>query len=123
MAGPPDRANRFQQVELAAPDGVHLLHIPASMVAKDDTLTVDIANVHPEPMTMVFNPNEGIQLLVSESSFEANLVRSLLIILCELAFLSALAVTLGSLFSLPVAALTAVYCVLLMNIGGYLRSR
>ena len=122
LAGAPERPNRFQHPELAAPTGVHTLQFPASLVATDGTLTVDIANVNPEPVTMVFAPVDGVQLLAYESSFAANFSRCLLIMLGALAFLSALAVTLGSWFSLPVAALTTAYAVLFMNIGSYLQT-
>ena len=122
LAGAPERPDRFQRPELAAPTGVHTLQIPASLVATDGTLTVDIANVNPEQATLVFAPADGIQLLVYDSSFAANFFRCLLVLLGELAFLGALAVTLGSLFSLPVAALTTAYAVMLMNIGSYLQT-
>jgi len=122
LAGAPERPDRFQRPEMAAPAGVHTLQIPASMVATDGTLTVDIANVNPEQLTMVFAPADGVQLLVYDSSFAANFSRSLLVMLGELAFLGALAVTMGSLFSLPVAALTTAYAVMLMNIGSYLQT-
>ena len=122
MAGPSDRPDRFQQAALAAPNGLQTLHIPTSMVGTDGTLTVDVANVNQTPVTMVFAPADGIQLLVYESSFEANFTRCLLVLLGQLTILGALAVTMSSLFSLPVAALTAAYAVLLMNIGGYLQT-
>ena len=122
MAGAPERPDRLQLAELAAPNGLQTLHIPTAMVATDDTLTVDVANVNQVPVTMVFAPADGIQLLVYESSFEANFVRCLLVLLGQLTFLGALAVTMSSLFSLPVAALTAAYSVMLMNIGSYLQT-
>ena len=122
LAGAPTRPDRFHRPELAAPNGVHTFQIPAALVATDSTVTVDIANVNPEPLAMVFAPADGVQLLVYESSFLANFSRCLLVLLGELAFLGALAVTMGSLFSLPVAALTTAYAVILMNIGSYLQT-
>ncbi|MCG3150626.1 MAG: hypothetical protein PCFJNLEI_04114 [Verrucomicrobiae bacterium] len=122
IAGSPDRADRFEKPEYAAPGGVHTVRIPPAMVDTNETLTVDVANVHPMPLTMVFAPDDGVQLLVQETSFEMNLVRCLLLELVKLAFLGALAVTIGSVFSLPVAAVTAGYALLLMNIGGYLQT-
>ena len=53
---------------------------------------------------------------------ESELRRMLLVLLGQLTFLGALAVTMSSLFSLPVAALTAAYSVMLMNIGSYLQT-
>ncbi|MEI6082965.1 MAG: ABC transporter permease subunit [Verrucomicrobiota bacterium] len=122
VAGAPDRPDRFQKPELTAPAGVHLVRIPPAMLESNGMLTVDIANIHPVPVTMIFAPDDGVQVLVQETSFEMNLVRCLLVALCQLAFLGALAVTIGSVFSLPVAAVTAAYAVMLMNIGGYLQT-
>lgn len=121
VAGAPERPDRFQRPELSAPNGVHQVAIPAGMIA-DGRLTVDIANVNLVPVTMVFAPEDGVVLLVQETSFEMNLVRCLLVELGRLAFFGALAVTIGSVFSLPVAAVTAAYAVMLMNIGGYLQT-
>ena len=122
MAGAPERPDRLQRAELSAPNGWHTLQIPVSMVATDGTLTVDIATVNPTPVTMVFAPADGIQLLAYEGGFAGNFCRCLLVLLGQLAFLGALAVTLGCVFSLPVAALVAAYSVMLMNIGGYLQT-
>jgi ABC-type transport system involved in multi-copper enzyme maturation permease subunit len=122
VVGNPDRPDRFRKPEFAAPGGAHTVKIPPGMVEADGTLIVDVANVHPLPITMVFSPQDGVQLLAQETSFEANLIRTLLLELVKLAFLGALAVTIGSVFSLPVGAVTAGYALLLMNIGGYLQT-
>jgi len=122
IAGSTERPDRFQKAELTAPGGVHTVRIPLTMLEPNGTLTVDIANVHPMPVTMIFAPDDGVQVLVEETSFEMNLCRCLFIALCQLAFLGALAVTIGTAFSLPVAAVTAGYAVMLMNIGGYLQT-
>ena len=122
MVGAPDRPDRFQKAERSAPDGVHTLQVPASMVDKDGVLTVDYANVNPIPITVAFSPDTGLELLEMEGGFGANYVRALLVAFFQLAFLGAIAVTAGSLFSLPVAALTSGYVVLLIHIGPYLQT-
>lgn len=122
VAGAPERTDRWQRQELAAPGGVHTLHIPPALVEKDGRVVIMVANINLSPVTMVFAPQDGVELLVYADSFAANLARCLLVMLCELALFGALAVTLGCLFSLPVAALGALYAVLLMNIGNYLKT-
>ena len=122
VAGAPDRPDRMQREEFTAPGGVHSVAIPRALLAADRTLTVDIANIDPRPVTMVFTPGEGVELLAYEGTFAGNLARALLVTLCQLGFLAALGVTLGSLFSLPVAALAAGYVVLLTNLGPYLKT-
>jgi hypothetical protein len=122
VAGAVERPDRYQKPELSAPNGLHSVTIPAAMIAADGTLAVEIANVHPVPVAMIFAPADGVQLLVPTGGFAMNLVRCLLVKLLELAFLGALAVTIGCCFSFPVAAVTAAYAVMLMNIGNYLQT-
>jgi hypothetical protein len=121
VAGAVDRADRWYRQEYTAPGGLHSVAIPSAMVAADGTLTLEIANINPLPLTMVFDPNGGLELLIYEGGFAGNFIRALAVVWCGLGFLAALGVTLGSLFSLPVAALGAGYGVLLTNIGSYLQ--
>jgi hypothetical protein len=71
-------------------------------------------------VSMIFDAGEGLVLLVPQGSFIANYVRALLIVLGQLAFLSALGVTAGCLFSLPVAAFVSLFLLVLMHMGSYI---
>jgi hypothetical protein len=61
-----------------------------------------------ETSTVVLDPEQNIELLVREGSFEMNLVRSLLILLGQLALVAALGLAAGTVFSFPVATFVAV---------------
>ena len=62
------------------------------------------------------------ELLVPYGGFEMNLLRSLLVILCRLAFLAALGLTFGCLLSTPVAVFAAFFVLILMASAGYIES-
>jgi len=122
VAGAPARADRWQQQQFSAPGGVHTLAIPPALVGADRTLTVDIGNIHPVPLTMVFDPRDGLAVLSYAGTFAGNFARTLAVVWCGLGVFAAVAVTMGSLFSLPVAALVAGEVVLLAHIGASLRT-
>lgn len=100
------------------PDAVHNISLPASAFASR-TVAVGFENLDPYGLTVVFDPDGGMELLLYGGGFEANLVRALLAAFLRLAFLSALGLTAGALFSLPVASFAAIVMVLLFQLGGY----
>ncbi len=91
--------------------------VPADLVDANGYLLVEFTNTSPSPVTVIFEPDRGLHLLVYESSFEMNLVRCLLTLLTQLAFLSAVGITAGAFFSFPVAALASLYVVMLLHAG------
>ena len=50
------------------------------------------------------------------------MARALIILLCYLAFLAAIGLTAGSLFSLPVASFASFSAMVLLALGGYIRT-
>ena len=86
-------------------DGVHHFVVDGAAVpAAGGPVTLKFTNAGREQSTTVlFDPYRGVEMLIRESSFEWNLVRAAIVIFCHLAFLSALGLTAGALFSLPVA--------------------
>lgn len=95
------------------------LKVPADCVGKDGTLTVQLQNINPyanpewfenpEPM---FNntleiTRDGVKCLFVVGSFEGNLLRLYVLMLCKLLFLGAVAVLMASQFSFPVATLAS----------------
>ena len=95
------------------PCGKHTFVIPGRFVPQSGTVYLTFQNAYVVSNatdfttdTVIFHPDEGVQLLVPHISFENNLVRAGLILLARLALLSAIAVTLSALFSSPVAVLT-----------------
>ncbi len=120
-AGPPNDPRRFRESVRVAPLAWHSIAIPPEWVAADSTLTVEFANVHERPLMVLFDPDNDLRLMVYEGGFLANLMRAGLSLLFHLAFLSAIGITAGTFFSIPVAALTSFYLLLLLNAGRFVR--
>ena len=96
--------------------------LPASTVQDDGTLHLSFKHSSNTPMTVLFSPNRGINLLSYDGPFSSNLVRALLTMLFQLGFLTALGVTTGSLFSLPVAVFATLSCMVLLTSAPYMES-
>jgi hypothetical protein len=91
----------------------HIVRVAADVVAPDGTLKVTFLNRNPfadEPdfrNVIDFKPSEPVEVLFIVGSFEGNLVRLLILMMCKLMFLAALAILAASIFSFPVACLCA----------------
>jgi len=72
------------------------------------------------PATVLFAADTGAQLVIRESGFESNFIRALLLVLARLAFFSALGLTVGSLFSFPVAVFTALAFLFITGLSGWI---
>ena len=68
----------------------------------------------------MLDPEQNIELLVREGSFEMNLVRALLILLGHLALVAALGLTASTVFSFPVATFIAVSVMTVSLMGHYM---
>jgi hypothetical protein len=122
MAGPAANDMVFDARKTATPGGVYSVQVPPSAVGSDGTLVIEYANVNPVPITVVFPLEDGIKLYLREGSFMPNFGRALLLQFSQLAFLAAVGLAAGTFFSMPVAAFTSVWIVLLVHISGYLQS-
>ena len=122
LVGPVEAADRFQLQQINATEGTHVVEIPAAAFKGARRIAVEYANINPLPIAVLFEPRDGLELLTYAGSFEGNLVRSLLLALFQLAFLGAVAVSAGTLLSLPVAALVSGYILLLVKAGDYVAS-
>lgn len=117
--------NPAQSYELKAEESSGLEHsflVPAAALAGARTLKVEYRNLPDNQATALFPPDDGLLLLVNEGSFEANYIRAILVIFCRLAFLGALGVTAGSLFSMPVASFVSLCLLLIIQAGGSIES-
>ncbi len=100
------------------PDGEHAFFVPESAVPAGP-VTVTFTNAErSQSNTAVFDSEKPIQILKHESSFELNLIRSLIVILCQLGLVAAIGLTGGSLFSFPVATFAAM-SVLIISLAGH----
>ena len=96
------------------------IEITAALTAGGQPLRVVFSNRDSEgAATVVFDVDVGVELLASASGFEANLLRTFLVIFCHLALLSALGLTAGCLFSLPVATFLSASLVFVAMMGHY----
>ena len=101
----------------------HMIAVPAGIVRSGSGLYVAFTNItnHPRFGPLVyaaFPAEEGIQLLYRAGSFEWNFVRTMILLLVRLAFLSALALAAAALLSFPVASLFVLFvfaCALMVS--------
>ena len=90
-------------------DGVHQFPVPVNALVRNEPLLVRFANAARETSdTVVFSHSQGVEILIPEISFGANLARALLILLGYFALLAALGLSAGALFSFPVATFFSV---------------
>lgn len=96
----------------------HTLKLPR--VAPGQRLTVTYKNAETaNPTTVLFAADTGAQLLIQESGFASNFIRALLLALARLAFFTALGLTIGALFSFPVAVFMSFAFLLIIGLGGW----
>lgn len=102
------------------PEGRHMFSMPASALPPGESIAVTFTNASEEDSsTAVFDSDAGIELLVSETSFEKNLVMALVVIFCHLALLAAVGLTVSSMFSFPVATFVATSLLLILAATHY----
>ncbi|MCK5850153.1 MAG: hypothetical protein KAH23_04500 [Kiritimatiellae bacterium] len=88
--------------------GTHTISIPASTLSPGESMSISFANADTEESgTVVFGSDRAVEILARGGSFEANMVRALVVVLCHLALLSAIGLAAGSVFSFPVAVFVA----------------
>lgn len=89
-------------------DGTYTFSVPASALPPGETVFITFRNAARDASnTVVFDSEAGIEFLVTEASFERNLVMALAVVFCHLALLAAIGLTVSSVFSFPVATFTA----------------
>lgn len=104
----------------------HTIRVPADAVAEDHTLLVTFYNQNPFEgerqfnNVMEFRASDGVEVLFIVGSFEWNLVRLLILMLCKLVFLAAVSVLMVTVFSFPVACLTSFTVYILAAVGSFL---
>ena len=81
---------------------------------------VTFRNAGTHEATLFFDPAEGLILRREAGTFAGNYLRALLQLYLRLALFSAIGVTLGTLFSLPVASFLALVLVLILQLSGFI---
>lgn len=118
LAGPPGTIDAFRLPTTNVPSSYHEVKIPARVLRGGTALVLSYANLDDSGTTVVFDANDALALKLPAGGFFENLLRASLIVLAQLAFLTALGVTAGSMFSLPVAGFISVFAILLVFSGG-----
>lgn len=96
-------------------DGVNRVTIPVAQLPTGKTVALvfrlrESADAAPSHVT--FHPDHPVQLLVPVGGYAGNLVRTLLLMFCRIALLAALGVSMGTIFTFPVAVFAAASIVL-----------
>lgn len=100
----------------------HTVSLPAGAGGESGILLLTFQNVNETPITVLFRQDNGLVVQAYAGSFEANYLRALLNLLARLAFLAALGVGAGALFSTPIAVFVALTFAVLLQFAGYVES-
>lgn len=92
--------------------------VPSAAFTPDGRLVLVCENLDPA-RTAFFHPEEGLELLAFRGTFAGNFLRALAVLFCRLAFLSALGLAAGAVFSFPVAAFVSISVLLITAMSGY----
>jgi len=83
-------------------------------------LVLTYIDMDPAGGTVLFDLHDGLRVLAPHRGFDGNFARALLVMLGQVAFFTALGVTAGCLFSLPVAAFVSLFLLLLVQMASYI---
>ncbi len=112
----------FELVTEHPAQGQQSLTVPGTALAGEGALLVEYANLNEAGVTLLFDPEAGLAVLVPVGGWLSNFLRALLISDCLLALVAALGVTAGSLFSLPVAAFVVFQLLIMFSTAGMIHS-
>jgi hypothetical protein len=86
-------------------DGLHQVQLPQDAALHPGVATVTFSN-RQDSSTVYFDPRSAVTLRRWECPFEENLIRAYAVLFCFLATTAAIALTMGVVFSFPVAVFT-----------------
>jgi hypothetical protein len=109
-----DRAQGFEAPVQIAAHQFQTVRIPAELVSADGSVTLEFENVNAQPLVMTFDVKERPELLYYAGGFAGNYVTMLFLLLCHLSLMSAIGVTLGTFFTMPVAVFCSVWVLFLI---------
>ena len=91
----------------------HAVRVPADAVARDHTLTAFFYNQNPYEHEVQanniieFRKSAEVEVLFAVGSFEGNLLRLMILMLCKLMFLASVSIMMVTVFSFPVACMVS----------------
>ncbi len=111
--GNPDSPASKRIAQVLPPESFQEFDIP-NLIDNDGNLIIEVANPPDNGVDLLFDTNDGLEVLYPESTFGVNFARGLTIIFFWLALLATIGLASGSLLSFPVAAF---FSLALMVIG------
>src|SRR5882757_9417171 len=101
-----------------SPDTVHEFQVPANLFDTDGVLTIMFVN--PNPTSLLFPLEDGMEVLYPKGGFALNFARGLGIIFCWMALIAALGLTAASFLSFHVATFFSLAMLLVAMSSGTL---
>jgi hypothetical protein len=120
--GRPGEPRLRQAVVQEAGGALRRIDLPSDALVGTREVVLSFVNEDQDGDSVFFDPADGIRVLLPEGRFGGNLCFALLSILGHLAFLAALGVSAGAIFSLPVASTVAVFVLLLQQLSRFISS-
>ncbi|MDB6037347.1 MAG: ABC-type transport system involved in multi-copper enzyme maturation, permease component, partial [Verrucomicrobiales bacterium] len=117
--GEPGSNNVYREQMSLAADAFHEFKIPPHLIGPDGILRINFINRN--QTGLLFQFEDGLEVLYPEGSFGLNFSRGVAIIFCWLALLAALGLTCASFLSFPVAAFSSLGILLLALSTGTLK--
>ncbi len=102
------------------PESPQTLPVPPAPFLGEREMRIAFANTDPSGATIFFSPDGGLEVLMRRGGFAANYARAGLLLFIQLAFLSAVGLAAGSLFSMPVAAFVSLSFVIVARAAPYI---
>lgn len=102
QVGPPETARVWREEKSLASETFHEFPIPANLFTEQGILTIFCFN--PTETALLFQLEDGMEVLYREGGFGLNFFRGVLIIFCWLSLLAAMGLAAASYLSFPVAA-------------------
>jgi len=122
LVGTPDQPNLFELKKTSVPRTQNNFNVTLDSRWSNEPLIVTFINESEAESSLLFDPDEGMVVLIPRGGFVGNYVKAIAIIWGQLSFLTALGVTAGCLFSLPVATFFSLFFLLLIQMGSYIQT-
>ena len=119
IAGTPDEPRRVVRDISIRPISRQSFSLPPETLGGGRTLRLSFENLDPAGQSILFDPEGGLELMVRRGGLLGNMGRALWAWFGQLAFISAIGLSAGSLFSMPVASFAAITLVGLIRMGGF----
>lgn len=118
--GPIDGPTRQREVLSQAPETFHEFQVLPNLIGPDGILTIQFRN--PNDTALLFQFEDGLEVLYREGGFLLNYARGVAIVFCWLALLAAVGLAAASQLSFPVAAFVALALLLVAFSTGTMRT-